>query len=145
MAQEYRMEELLDADLYATRNVQLYKVNPYAPGAKPFATIAAGNLVGYLYSWVTGPKGEIAWMFKPRYDLTSKYGVNYYYAKHNSGAFRVPAGVKTWEQKMKEADEAAKGWEEKLGDAALKLGGTLLSWGIVAWAAIQLLKSSNRN
>jgi hypothetical protein len=144
MAKEYRMEEMVDVDLYARKDIPVFKANPFNEGAKPFTTIRPPALVGFVYSYITGPQGQLVWMFKPRADFRQRYGVEYFYATHRSSAFRVPEGIKTYQEKLKEADEAAKTWEDQLKDGIKTVSSALVNLviaGIAIWGVVKLSES----
>lgn len=143
----YSLADLIDKTLYAKKAVVKLFGDPSKPTSKE--TIGAGGLIGKLYSWVWGGanKNILYLMFYNTKVGTPNYNKPYYVVANGNALdekYVQHQGVKSIEQKEKEALEAAK--KKQNGAIAYyieKWGTTVLTVGVAAYVVVEGVKYYN--
>lgn len=137
----YSISDLIDKTLYAKKSVVKLYGNPSTPSFKE--TVGKGAPIGVLYSWAWGGanKNLLYLMFYENKTWSPLYGKPYYVIADGSSldaSYVKEQGVKTVEQKEKEAAEADK--KDTKGDFAYyveRWGGTVLGVAAAVYAGVK--------
>lgn len=105
------LNSLIGKTLYAAKPVKLYRFTAdYYDGKPAIFTVQAGQAIGVVDTWIQ--KGPDYWFLY--YDSNKRL----YVSRHVKGDYSLKQlqnqGVKTEEQKLKEAEQASKTWFEKI-------------------------------
>lgn len=136
----YPIEQLLDKSIYANKTTLLY---PYI-GGKPLLQIAAGNLIGKMYSWNTAANGDIYLNFySSSSGIKNVYPGGYYLVKLSdiNASDLNNQGAKTTQQKEEEDRKKAEDQNKSFSDKALEAGQKTLLTGAVIFAIAMIIKS----
>ena len=136
--------DAVNHDLYAKKNVVGYD----ASFTNITQNFSPGQLIGNIYSWVTGKDGAVYWMFYPTQDDYNNF-TNAFYVRHDASALSLPDLPDILQQIDERAQVNAQIELQKQIDAAggaipyyFKKYGNLVLWGAgIAYVGIPLLKS----
>lgn len=105
---QYNLDSLIGKSITSSKPVKVYRTA--SDTAKPYRTIAAGQSVGILYSWLNPKEGrKKLWLMF--YDSDKK---PYYLPSGPGEGLKAPAGSKTAKQEAKEKDAQNKPWYERI-------------------------------
>jgi hypothetical protein len=133
----FSADQIIGKTLIAKKPVAIYA----APGQKSIATVAPGDPVGVVYSYIGGTGGNpLFWQFYVKTAGVEKA----YYAKHETDAFNnlslTDQGVKTTAEIEKEKAQAELTPIERAAGAVGSGVKKILIWGGVYLGAFLLLR-----
>ncbi len=124
LSESYSVGDLVGKSLTVKRDVKAYDLPDTHSQVK--AIWKKGSNI-FLYSWINNPEG-VWFMYE-----SALYPGSFDYILYTPGTIKMPAGVKTIEQQIKDEQEANKSWTDKLFDNInlLVIGGLAIAAGAV--------------
>lgn len=135
----FSLSSIVGKPLTARTAVKLYR--EASDTAKPYASIAAGNYMGNLYSWINpGPRTKNLWLMF--YDSNNKpYYVKYTSNTVNSAELQKQ-GVKTVDQETREKEDQQN--REQKGAVQYYIE-KYVPWIIAGFIAVPVLKELTKS
>lgn len=135
----FSADQIVGKSLIAKKELAVYDLPFYVPGAKQIARIKPGVTAGVVFSWVGGTPGKpLNWEFKGN-------GGKIYYIPHVTGYFDVKAlrdqGTQTTTEIEQEKKEDEMSTTDKLAEYFKKSGKVVLYGGLAILALSVFLKN----
>lgn len=138
VSSEYALGDLIGLTMFAKNTVDVYTNKPVKYNLDPVGTVAAGNPIGVVYSYVTDDDGSILLMFQ---GSNSNYAntLGSYFVELTGNVFDVSSlksqGLLSIDEKAALAAAAAAKANMTIGDYITKYVG----WALLAYAGVHIL------